>query len=214
MAIYASVVLDADSTLSGIEGIDWLAERRSAAVAAESAVLTAQAMDGERTIESVYGARLAKVRPSREMIAALGAAYIRALAPGAVACVAALRAADVRVVIVSGGLRQALLPMARRIGIAAADVHAVEIEFDEAGEYASLPDGQPLTTQHGKPQVVRSLALPARILAVGDGVTDAALRPEVAAFAAYVGFVRRPAVVAEADHLLGSFEELCKLVVP
>lgn len=214
MAIYASVVFDADSTLSGIEGIDWLAECRSAAVAAESAALTAQAMEGARTIESVYGARLAQVRPSREMIAALGAAYIRAMAPGAVECVAALRAAGVRVVIVSGGLRQALLPMARHIGIAAADVYAVEIEFDEAGEYASLPDGQPLTTQGGKPQVVRSLALPARVLAVGDGATDAAMRPEVAAFAAYVGFVRRAAVVAEADHLLGSFEELCTLVVP
>ena len=214
MAIYASVVLDADSTLSGIEGIDWLAERRSAAVAAESAALTAQAMDGVRTIESVYGARLAQVRPSREMVAALGAAYIRAMAPGAVECVAALHAAKVRVVIVSGGLRQALLPMARHLGVAAADVHAVEIEFDEAGEYASLPPDQPLTTQGGKPQVVRALALPARVLAVGDGVTDAAMRPEVAAFAAYVGFVRRPAVVADADHLLGSFEELCTLVVP
>ena len=32
MARFASVVLDADSTLSGIEGIDWLAERRSAAM--------------------------------------------------------------------------------------------------------------------------------------------------------------------------------------
>ena len=214
MARFASVVLDADSTLAGIEGIDWLAERRSKDVAKESAELTAQAMEGLRPIDAIYATRLAKVRPSRAMMAALGAAYIRAMAPGAAECVAALREADVRVVIVSGGLRQALLPLARRLGVAAADVHAVEITFDEAGEYAGLPDGQPLATQAGKDAVVRSLALAGPVLAVGDGATDAAMRPAVDAFAAFVGFVRRAAVVSAADHVLNSFDDLRTLVLP
>ena len=214
MARFASVVLDADSTLAGIEGIDWLAERRGAAVATESATLTAEAMDGVRPIESVYVARLEQVRPSREMVAALGAAYIRAIAPGAIECVAALRAADVRVVIVSGGLRQALLPLARQLGIPAADVHAVEITFDDAGEYDGLAGAQPLATQAGKGEVVRGLALPSPALAVGDGATDAALLPDVATFAAYVGFVRRANVVAAAAHVLNSFDELRALVLP
>ncbi len=214
MARFASVVLDADSTLSGIEGIDWLAERRSAAVAAESTALTAAAMDGARTIESVYADRLARVRPSREMMAALGAAYIRSVAPGAEACIEALRAAEVRVVVVSGGLRAALLPLARHLGIPAADVHAVGIRFDDDGEYAGLDGEQPLATQAGKPAVVRSLGLRAPVLAVGDGATDAAMRPEVSAFAAYVGFVRRASVVAQADHVLTGFDELRTLVLP
>ncbi|MDH5235490.1 MAG: HAD-IB family phosphatase [Gemmatimonadota bacterium] len=214
MARFASVVLDADSTLAGIEGIDWLAERRSKAVAEESATLTAQAMEGGRPIDTIYAARLAKVRPSREMIAGLGAAYIRAVAPGAMDCVAALRAADVRVVIVSGGLRQALLPLARQLGVAAADVHAVDLLFDEAGEYARLADDQPLATQAGKEAMVRMLRLPAPVLAVGDGATDAAMRPAVDAFAAYVGFVRREAVVRVADHVLDSFAALTALVLP
>lgn len=214
MARFASVVLDADSTLAGIEGIDWLAERRGALVAKESAALTTEAMDGVRAIESVYAARLAKVRPSREMMAALGAAYIRALAPGATECVEAFRKAGVRVVIVSGGLRAALLPMARVLGVLADDVHAVEIAWNEAGEYESLEEGQPLTTQQGKGLVVRGLGLPAPVLAVGDGATDAAMRPDVAAFAAYVGFVRRAKVVSLADHTLHSFDELRTLVLP
>lgn len=214
MARFSSVVLDADSTLAGIEGIDWLAERRSALVAQESASLTAEAMDGARTIESVYAARLAKVRPSREMMAALGAAYIRALAPGATECVEAFREAGVRVVIVSGGLRAALLPMARTLGVPAADVHAVEITWDEDGEYEGVAEGQRLTTQQGKGEVVRGLGLPAPVLAVGDGATDAAMRPDVAAFAAYVGFVRRAKVVSLADHTLNSFDELRTLVLP
>lgn len=214
MARFASVVLDADSTLAGIEGIDWLAERRGAAVATESAALTAEAMDGARPIESVYVARLERVRPSREMVAALGAAYIRAIAPGAIECVAALRAAEVRVVIVSGGLRRALLPLARQLGIPATEVHAVEITFDDAGEYDGLAGTQPLATQAGKGTVVRGLALPAPVLAVGDGATDAALLPDVAAFAAYVGFVRRANVVAASAHVLNSFDELRALVLP
>ena len=91
-----------------------------------------------------------EVQPTRAMVAALGVAYIRSAAPGALECIAALRAAEVRVVIVSGGLRQGLLPLARHLGVAADDVHAVEIRFDEQGEYAGLAGPQPLATQTGK----------------------------------------------------------------
>lgn len=58
-----SVVFDADSTLVGIEGIDWLAARRPSAVAERIAALTEAAMAGERTLEEVYGPRMDAVAP-------------------------------------------------------------------------------------------------------------------------------------------------------
>ena len=51
------------------------------------------------------------------------------------------------------------------------------------------------------------------MLAVGDGMTDADIRPVVAAFAAFTGFVKRDAVVAAADHVLDSFDALARLVL-
>ena len=45
MTAFKSVVLDVDSTVSAIEGIDWLAERRGALTAATVVALTADAME-------------------------------------------------------------------------------------------------------------------------------------------------------------------------
>jgi phosphoserine phosphatase len=205
---FAGVVLDVDSTLCGVEGIDWLARRRGAAVAAEVARLTERAMDGVIALDAVYGDRLAVVRPSADDVAALAAEYQRSLAPAARETLAALREAGVHVVLVSGGVREAIVPAARVLGIAGADVHAVPLHFAADGTYAGFDAGSPLTTAEGKRTVVATLALPRPTLAVGDGATDVAMRPVVDAFAAFTGFVRREPVVAAADLVLASFAEL------
>ena len=210
---FASVILDVDSTLCGIEGIDWLAARRGADVGGRVTGLTDRAMRGEIALDAVYGERLAMVEPSREAIAALGDAYLAALAPGAEGAVRALRAAGRRVVLVSGGLREAILPVAQRVGVPDEDVCAVSVQFDADGGYAGFDLASPLATAAGKRVVAKSLALPRRILAMGDGATDLAMRPAVDAFAAYVGFVNRAPVVAAADVVISTFDQLVELVL-
>lgn len=210
---FASVVLDVDSTVAGIEGIDWLAERRGPDVAAQVAAMTDRAMRGEIALDAVYGERLALIRPTRAEIDELAEAYRAAVAPGAAAAIRRLQEAGVRVVLVSGGLREAILPLAHDVAVAADRVHAVGIRFDEKGAYAGYESGSPLATQGGKPVVVARLALPAPVLAVGDGATDLAMRPALQAFAAYTGFVARDAVVRGADHVIDSFARLEALVL-
>ncbi len=207
MRRYASVVLDADSTLAGIEGIDWLAARCGPDVQREVESFTARTMDGDWTLDDVYPRRLALVRPNALDLRALSQAYVAAIAPGAADAVAALHAAGMDVHVVSGGLRAALLPMTRVLGIADARVHAVEIETDAAGQFQGVVP-TPLITQAGKAAVLTQLALPRPILAVGDGATDLAMAPAVDAFAAYIGFVRRDAVVAGASLVFDSFAAL------
>lgn len=209
---YRTVILDVDSTVAGIEGIDWLARRRSADLAREVASLTDRAMAGEIALEQVYGERVGRVAPSRDDVAALAAAYVGALSRGAADALRRLRAAGLAVVLVSGGLREAILPVALQLGFIAGDVHAVGVAFDGAGAYAGYDRASPLATQAGKRTLVESLALPRPALAVGDGSTDAALRPAVDAFAAFTGFVRREPVVRAADIELSSFDELVELV--
>jgi phosphoserine phosphatase len=210
---FASVVIDVDSTLCGIEGIDWLSELRGAETGRAVAELTDRAMRGEIPLDAVYGARLELVHPSVSEIAGLAAAYEASLAPGAAEAVAALRRAGRRVVLVSGGLRDAILPVARSLGLSDDDVHAVAIRRAADGMYLGFDDASPLTTATGKAQVVRALALPPRVLAVGDGATDLAIRPAVDAFAAFTGYVRRPPVVAGADVCITSFAQLVELVL-
>jgi phosphoserine phosphatase len=210
---FASVVLDVDSTLSGIEGIDWLAALRGPEMATRISDLTDRAMRGEITLDAVYGERLKMIAPTRREIEALGLRYVEAIAPGAVATVGALRAAGVAIALVSGGLREAIVPLARAVGADGSSLRAVSIRFDKRGKYAGFDEGSPLATQQGKAQVVRELALGAPVLGVGDGATDLAMKPAVAAFGAYTGFVRRDPVVRGADHVIESFAQLEALVL-
>ncbi len=210
---FGGVVIDVDSTLSGIEGIDWLARGREEIIAREIESLTERAMRGEIALERVYGARLAAIRPNRADIHALAAAYIEALAPDAADVITRMRDAGVRVALVSGGLRDAILPMARELGFNDSDVRAVTLQFDESGQYSGFDDLSPLTTAVGKSAVIAELGFPAPVMMVGDGMTDLATRDVVQLFAAYTGFVSREAVVAAADKVLGSFRELENLVI-
>ncbi len=205
---FATVILDADSTLSAIEGIDWLAAQRGATVEREVREHTDAAMRGEIPLESVYAARLNSVQPTADDILALGDAYCATVAPDAVRVLQAGREAGIRWIIVSGGLRQALLPLAELLGVPHADLHAVDINFRADGSYAGFDESSPLARQGGKPKLVESLNVARAALAVGDGQTDAELRAVVDEFWAYTGFVERPSVVAHADKTVRSFSEL------
>lgn len=217
---FRTVLIDVDSTLCGVEGIDWLAARRGPEAAAAVADMTERAMRGQIALDAVYGERLALVRPGRDDLAALAAAYTAALAPGAADALARLRSAGVRLALVSGGLRQAILPAVRSLGFTYADVHAVDVVLDPGGAYVGYDAGSPLATQGGKREVARAVlagggGLPRPALAVGDGSTDLALRgPDACdALVAFTGFAARPAVVAAADHAAASFAHVADFVI-
>src|SRR5207302_2823272 len=114
---FNSVVFDVDSTLSGIEGIDWLAMQRGSQVAAWSAALTERAMRGEIPIEAVYGERMRAVKPTFGEIQRLGQEYVDRIAPQARETLKALHTANVTIAMVSGGLREAILPLAAVLGV-------------------------------------------------------------------------------------------------
>ncbi len=176
-----SVILDADSTLAGVEGIDWLAARRGPELGRQVEALTARCMAGELPLDAVYGTRLGWIAPTALEVAQLAGVYQASIAPDTLRVVHALHEAGVRVVIVSGGLREALLPLARELRIPDDDVHAVGIRFAPDGSYDGWEEASLLATQGGKPQVVAALGLPRPIVAVGDGSTDLAIREAGAA---------------------------------
>ena len=210
---FASVILDVDSTASGIEGIDWLAARRGDEVARNVAALTDRAMRGEIALESVYGERLTLVRPDQAGIDALANEYVTHLARGCADAVARMSRAGVDVKLVSGGLRPAIEPLARHLGLSASDLFAVDVTLDANGEYASFDDASPLTTASGKQAVVETMALRRPAVAVGDASTDLAMRPAVDWFVCFTGFRYREAIAAQADAVVASFDELLEIVL-
>ncbi len=194
---YGTVVFDCDSTLSAIEGITELAAEHRAEVAA----LTDASMRGVVPIEEVYGRRLELVRPTRDRVEALGRLYVETLVPDAREVVATLLEAGIDVRVVSAGLRPAVLALTRELGIPDDAVAAVDIQFDEDGNYAGWDAGSPLAYAGGKRVLLERWAPNLRrpILMVGDGITDLEARPAVDAFVAFAGVVERAPVVQAAD---------------
>jgi phosphoserine phosphatase len=214
---FASVVIDVDSTLCGVEGIDFLAERRGPAVRDKIVALTDKAMKGEIALESVYEQRLRMIEPRIDDIEALAEAYIRTVAPGAHEAIDTMRRAGLRLFLVSGGIREAISPVARQLAFADDELFAVSLSFASDGAYLGINMPAPLATQNGKPEVVSALIERGRVkrpvLAVGDGATDAMLVGVADTFAAYIGFARRESVVARADMEIQSFAALARIVV-
>jgi phosphoserine phosphatase len=210
---FASVLLDVDSTLTTVEGITWLAARRGSDVSAAVDAMTLNAMEGALPLDAVYARRLSLVRPSRADLSALALAYSAGVLPGAIEALRTLRDAGVRLVLISGGLRDAIIPFAAELGFAPDDVHGVPLQFTSDGCYAGFDATCPLACAGGKPRVAQSLSLPRPTLAVGDGSTDAELKPYVDAFAAFTGVARRESVVAVADYIVSAFAELPPIIL-
>lgn len=200
MARFNTVIFDCDSTLSTVEGIEELARDHRA----EIERLTEEAMRGAVPLERVYGRRLALVRPPRARVLALGQRYIETLVPDAKETVAGLLAAGVHVRVISAGLKPAVLAVARELGIGDSAVDAVDVYFDEAGNYSGFDETSPLAASGGKLQVIEQLSgeIPQPIMLVGDGATDLEARPAVSTFVAFAGVAFRASVVGAADFVI------------
>ncbi len=196
---FHTVLFDCDSTLTTIEGVDELARDHP-----EVHALTEAAMRGEVPLEEVYGRRLEIVRPSRAAVDALARLYLETIVPGARETVRALLDAGVRVRVISGGLRPAIIAVARELGIADDDVAAVDVYFSADGAYAGYDVASPLARSGGKRVVVEEWLpeLPRPILMVGDGATDLEVQGLVDRFVAFAGVVARPAVIEAADEVI------------
>ena len=197
---YGSVIFDCDSTLSAIEGIEELAHAHRE----EIARLTAAAMRGEIPLEDVYGRRLELVRPTREQVDALGDRYVRTLVTDARETIAALLGEGVEVRVMSGGIRQAVVTLALALGLTERAVAAVDVHFDENGEYAGFDRTSPLARSGGKRTILERWVpeLPRPIMLVGDGATDLEARPPADTFVAFAGVVERPLVIDAADEVV------------
>jgi phosphoserine phosphatase len=197
---YGSVILDCDSTLSAIEGIDKLAHTHRE----EIARLTESAMRGEVALEDVYGRRLELVRPTRAQVEALGERYVETLVTDARETVAALRGEGIEVRVMSGGIGQAVLTLALALGLGEHAVAAVDVYFDSRGEYAGFDNTSPLARSGGKRVVLERWLpeLPRPIMLVGDGATDLEARPPADLFVAFAGVVERLAVIEAADEVV------------
>lgn len=207
------LLLDCDSTLSAIEGVDELARFRGERILKAVEDMTNAAMNGGTPIEEIFARRLDMIRPTRAMCSQIAALYAKQQAPGISEMLVAVRAAGWKPIIVSGGFTQAIEPFAKKLGIGR--VEAVELKFDTKGNYAGFDRNAPTARSGGKPAVVEKLRrenLGAPIVMVGDGASDMECQGVADLFIGFGGFVERPKVKAGAKDFIKNFSELPALL--
>jgi Haloacid Dehalogenase superfamily, subfamily IB, phosphoserine phosphatase-like len=207
------IVFDCDSTLSAIEGIDELGRAGGPDMFAKIEAMTNDAMNGKLPVEAVFGERLRIIQPNASHVAAVGQKYIDTVEPTAIDTLKRLRAAGWTPIILSGGFRNAIRPLADFLGIER--VEAVDLFFDATGNYTGFDETYPTTRSGGKPEVIRTLKRelsPARVVMVGDGVSDLETKPEVDLFIGFGRYAAREKVRAGAHRFVDALAEIPALV--
>ncbi len=216
MADAATFVFDFDSTLVRIESLEALAGlaldgvEDAGAIREEVSRLTDAAMAGEIGFGEALRRRLALLPLHRRHVEALADRVADELAPSVQRNLAFFRERADRIVIVSGGFREIVAPVAALIGVAGDRVLANDLLYDAAGRVTGVDSANPLAEADGKARAIEALSLPRPRIMVGDGWTDAEVRQAGAAdrFYAFTEVVRRGPVVEAADAEVASIDEL------
>ena len=215
MSNRATYVFDFDSTLVRIETLEALADIAlagapdAASIRAEVSVLTDQAMTGDIPFGEALTRRLALLPLTRDHVAELAARILDEGTPSVRRNLRFFRENAGRIVILSGGFREIIAPLAAHLHVPPDQVLCNDLIYDREGRVAGLDQTNPLSQAGGKAIALQALNLPGPVVMVGDGWTDAEVRLAGAAdrFHAFTEVVRRERVVAAADAEAPSMDE-------
>jgi D-3-phosphoglycerate dehydrogenase len=215
MAEPITYVFDFDSTLVRIETLEVLADIAlagvpdAAAIRAEVEALTDQAMAGDLPFGEALRRRLALLPLTRTHVAELASRILDEGTPSVRRNLRFFRENAGRIVILSGGFREIIAPLAAHLHVPAERVLCNDLIYDADGRVVGVDEANPLSQAGGKPTLIRSLNLPGPVVMIGDGWTDAEVKLEGGAdrFHAFTEIVRRDRVVAAADTEAPSMDE-------
>eukprot|EP00455_Lapot_gusevi_P051660 TRINITY_DN7762_c0_g1_i10.p1 TRINITY_DN7762_c0_g1~~TRINITY_DN7762_c0_g1_i10.p1 ORF type:complete len:175 (-),score=41.53 TRINITY_DN7762_c0_g1_i10:72-596(-) len=168
-------------------------------------------MNGNVPFEEAFAARLALIRPTRAQLFDLAASSRLQLTPGIDTLIALLKQRGVQVYLVSGGIRDLIEPLARRLHIESDHIFANELFFDERGDFIAHDTAQPTSRSGGKARVIEHLKEKhgySRVVMIGDGATDMEAAPPADGFIGFGGVVVREKVRDRAKWFVTSFDEL------
>ena len=215
MAGPTTYVFDFDSTLVRIETLEALADIAlggaldAAAIRDRISALTDAAMAGDLPFGEALRLRLSLLPLTRAHVTELAERILDEGTPSVRRNLRFFRENAGRIVILSGGFREIIAPLAAHLHIPADQVLCNDLLYDADGFVTGVDPANPLAEAGGKPVVLKALALPGPVVMVGDGWTDAEVKLQGAAdrFHAFTEIVRRETVVAAADAEAPSMDE-------
>jgi phosphoserine phosphatase len=203
---------DWDSTLTMIEGIDYLANLNG--VAEHVQAITKRCMEKTGITKADYIKRLDLIKPHKDQIDQLALVYRTELSHGAREIIKLLQDMSKKIYILSGGIKSSIIPLANELGIESDCVHAVDIHFDNNGEYAGFDETSELINPYGKNRKIEKiLKFNERSLLLGDGYSDWEARTAVTRFVGYAGVRPKQWVLKHSDFYINHNSLLSLLIL-
>lgn len=186
----SAIVFDCDGTLSSIEGIDFLAKNNGVGDVVKS--LTSTAMDKSGLNPVLYQKRLDLVFPRREQVHALGHQYFAHRVPDISDVINLLKRLNKAIYLISAGVNPAVRMFGEMLQIHPDNVYAVDLSFDQQGNFLDFERNSPLINNDGKRKIVEQIKNehPA-IIHIGDGLNDIVTYDLVTRFIGYGGVAYR-----------------------
>lgn len=203
---YSTFMVDVDSCLTGVEGIDELGKMYG--IEKVIRALTRGPLDGNNkmTFTETFPKRLNLIRPKEEDIKIEAQIYLDNIIKDVFKVFQVLRSAGVDIRLLSAGFKNAMDKLAEYLRIPLEKIYANTLLFDENGNYMGFDETNPLCREGGKKQIIENLLnkkeIESSVAIIGDSVSELETEPETDFRIGFGGFVSRERVVKEADIFL------------
>jgi D-3-phosphoglycerate dehydrogenase len=210
------IIIDFDSTIVKLEGLDELAKIALAdhpnneAIVTEMEEITRLGMEGKIPFNESLARRLKLFKANKTHIAKLVGLLRANITKSLLENRDFLITNKDRIIILSGGFKEWIDPIMKELGVPAERVYANTFEFDDDGNVIGADNENPLSWDNGKVEQIKLLNLEGEVMMIGDGYTDYKVRQSGVAtrFLAFTENVARQQVIEVADGELKSFAVL------
>jgi D-3-phosphoglycerate dehydrogenase / 2-oxoglutarate reductase len=216
MTVTKKFIIDFDSTFTQVEALDILGEisligdpKKEEKLQAIKDI-TDQGMEGNLTFRESLEKRIALLNATKPQIAALIEALRNKVSKSFQRNREFFQDNANDIFIISNGFKDFIIPIVAEYGIKEENVFANEFIYDEHGNIVDFNRDNLLSKNNGKPETIKQLNLEGDIYVIGDGYTDYEIKASGVAnkFYAFTENVNRPKVLAKADHVAPSLDEI------
>lgn len=208
-------IIDFDSTITQVEGLDELAAIALAnhpdkeSVVNQIKSLTDQGMNGEISFEDALKQRIKLLKANKSHIETLVNFLKAKVTESFSRNQSFIKEYSDSIYIVSSGFKEFIVPVAVSLGFKESNIYANTFEFDAENNIVGVDQSNFLAQNGGKVKLLKSLNLDGHISVIGDGYTDYELRKEGLAnrFYAFIENVEREKVTKDADFVIKTLDE-------
>jgi D-3-phosphoglycerate dehydrogenase len=209
-------IIDFDSTFIQTESLEELAalallgNSKKDSILARIKAITVEGMEGKIPFEESLSQRIKLLSANRALIKKLIIILKKKITPSILSNRDFFKTHAKHIFIISGGFIEFIWPVVSDFGLLESNIIANSFLFDEQGEVVGYDKNNVLSRKGGKPKAIHNLGLKGDIVVVGDGYTDYEIKKAGVAteFIAFTENVRRESVVAVADRVVSSFDEV------